>query len=80
MDEQINHYLGRFQEAATLESRQQIVEEYTAFYKTLTEPEQRQADQIMMALRPSIRQRVADLDELIAKAQRQIGENVVHVV
>ena len=78
--EQAKPYLDRFQKAQTLEDRQQIVEEYKLFYAALAESEQREADQIMLALRPSIRKRVADLDELITKAQRQIGENAVQMV
>ena len=78
--EQAKQYLDRLQEAQTLENRQQIVEEYKLFYATLTELDQHEADQIMLALRPSIRQRVADLDELIAKAKYQIGKETVQMM
>jgi hypothetical protein len=78
--EQAKAYLTRFQKAETLESRQEIVAEYKIFYMTLNEIEQQQADQVMLALRPVMRQRVTDLEQLIAKAQDQISGRMVQLI
>lgn len=77
--EQATHFLKRFQQAATLAEKQAITNEYKAFYETLSPAQQRQADEVMQELKVGIRQKLDDLEPLMAKATALLNRSVTPV-
>ncbi|AQG80954.1 hypothetical protein [Spirosoma montaniterrae] len=62
---QVQHYLTRYKQAATLEEKEAVVADYQLYLQTLTPEERDKAREVMGVLWPSIKQRIDELTPMM---------------